>query len=69
MLQVRFDIVLEGHQISHASSKIIIKPNFLEFGIDHRNNIKIVKELSIIYSRIMNQYMLKYQTVFFNNIW
>ena len=63
-LQVCFNISLHSNHVNHANSKIIIKPNFLDFGIEFRYIIKIMRGLSVIYARIINQYKFKYQTVF-----
>ena len=63
-LKAGFKINLDSHHINHAISKLNITPNFPEFGIEIRNIIKIVKELSNIYARLMNQYKFKYQKVF-----
>ena len=54
-LKVGFNITLESHHINHANSKLIIKPNYPEFGIEVRYINKIMKELSIIYARLINQ--------------
>ena len=64
VLTVGFNFTLESNHINHASSKIIIKPNYPEFGIEVRYIIKIMKEMSIIYARLKNQYIFRYQTVF-----
>ena len=63
-LQVGFQINLVSHHINHANSKITIIPNYPEFGIEVRYNNKIMKELSIIYAKLINQYKFRYQTVF-----
>ena len=63
-LQVGFKINLDSHHINHLNSKLTITPNFKEFGIEVRYINKIMKELSIIYARLINQYKFKYQTVF-----
>ena len=42
----------------------VITPTFPEFGIETRSNNKILKEMSIILARLINQYKLKYQLVF-----
>ena len=63
-LQVGFKINLDSHHINHSNSKITITPNYPEFGIETRYINKIVKQLSIIYARLINQYKFKYQTVF-----
>ena len=63
-LQVGFKINLDSHHINHANSKLTITPNFKEFGIEVRYINKIMKELAIIYARLINQYKFKYQTVF-----
>ena len=63
-LRVGFKIDLDSHQINDANSKITITPNYPEFGIEVRYFNKIMKELSVIYARLINQYKFKYQTVF-----
>ena len=63
-LQVTFKINLDSHHINHANSKLTITPNFPEFGIELRYINKIMKELAMIYARLINQYKIKYQTVF-----
>ena len=62
VLQVEFNITLESHHISHAKSKLNIKPNYPEFGIEIRYINKNKKELSVIYARLINQNKFKYQT-------
>ena len=59
-----FKINLESHNISHANSILTITPNFPEFGIEYRYISKIIKELSVIYARLINQYKFKYHTLF-----
>ena len=63
-LQVRFKNNLDGHNFHHANSKLTITPNYPEFGIDIRYINNIMKELSNIYARLINQYKFRYQTVF-----
>ena len=63
-LQVEFNITLESHHINHAKSKLISKLNYPEIGIEVRYTKKIMKELSVIFARKINQYKFKYQTVF-----
>ena len=63
-LKVGFKINLDSHHINHLNSKLTITPNFKEFGIEVRYINKIMKELSLIYARLINQYKLRYQTVF-----
>ena len=63
-LKIGFKFNLESHNISHANSILTITPNFPECGIEFRYINKIMKELSIIYARLINQYMFKYRTVF-----
>ena len=64
VLQNGSNFLLESHHIIHANSKINIKPNYPDFGIEVRYFNKITKELSVIYARLINQYNLIYQTVF-----
>ena len=63
-LQIGFKINLDSHNLHHAISKLTVKPNYPEFGIEVRYINKIMKELSVIYARLINQYKFKYQTVF-----
>ena len=58
-LKIGFKINLESHNISHANSILTITPNFPEFGIEFRYINKIIKELSVIYARLINQYKFK----------
>ena len=55
---------LGSHNISHASSVLTITPNVPKFGIEFRYINKIVKELSVIYARLINQSKFKYHTLF-----
>ena len=55
-LQVGFKINLDSHQINHANSKLTILPNYPEFRIEVRYINKIMKNLAIIYARLINQY-------------
>ena len=63
-LKIGFKINLESHNFSHANSILTITHNFPEFGIDFRYINKIVKELSVTYARLINQYKFKYHTLF-----
>ena len=59
-----FKINLESHNISHANSILTITCKYPEIGIEYRYNNKIIKELSVIYARLINQYKFKYHTLF-----
>ena len=63
-LKVGFKIDLDSHHINHANSKLTITPIYPEFGFEVRYINKIIKKLSIIYARLINQYIFEYQTVF-----
>ena len=63
-LKIGFKINLESHNISHANSILNIIPNFPDIGIEFRYINKIIKEMSVIYSRLINQYKFKYHTLF-----
>ena len=63
-LKIGFKNNLENHNISHANSILTFTPNFSEFGIEFRYIKKIVKELSVIYARLINQYKFKHHTLF-----
>ena len=62
VLQVGFNITLESHHNNHAISILILKPNYPEFGIEVRYINKKMKELSVIYARLINHFKFKYQT-------
>ena len=63
-LKVAYKINLDSHHINHLNSKVIISPNFENTGIEFRFINKIMREMSIIYARLINQYKFRYQTVF-----
>ena len=63
-LKTGFKIDLESHNFSHANSILTILPKFPEYGIEFRYINKIVKELSVIYARLINQYKFKNHTLF-----
>ena len=58
-VQVGFEINLDSHHINLANSKLTIMPKFPEFGIEIRYINKIMKELAMIYARLINQYIFK----------
>ena len=57
-------INLENHNISHANSILTITLNVPEFGIEFRYIKKIIKEISVNYARLKNQYKFQYHTMF-----
>ena len=59
-----FKINLESHNISHAISILTITCKYPDVGIEYRYINKIIKELSVIYARLINQYKFKYHTLF-----
>ena len=59
-----FEINLESHDISHANSILTITCKYPEIGIEYRYINGIVKELSVIYARLINQYKFKYHALF-----
>ena len=59
-----FKINLESHNISHANSILTITCKYPEIGIEYRYINKIIKEMSVIYARLINQYKFKYHTLF-----
>ena len=63
-----FKVNLDIHQIIHADSKLFFAPIYNEFGNEVRYINKIIKELSVIYARSINQYKFKNQTIFSTNI-
>ena len=63
-LQVAYKINLDSHHINHLNSKLTIISNFENTGIEFRFINKIMREMAIIYARLINQYKFRYQTVF-----
>ena len=63
-LQVKFDINLDSHNVNHTNSKITVKPNFFEVGIETRYINKILKQMAAIYALSKIHVKLKCQTVF-----
>ena len=63
-LKKGFKINLESHNISHANSILTITCKYPEIGIEYRFIKKIIKESSVIYARLMNQYKFEYHTLF-----
>ena len=63
-LKIGFRVNLERHNIIHANSILTITPKFSEFGTEFRYINKIIKELSVIYARLINQYKFRYHTLF-----
>ena len=63
-LKIGFKINLESHNINHANSLLNIEPNFPDVGIETRYVNKILKELSVIDARLINQYKFKYHVLF-----
>ena len=63
-LKIVFKINLESHNINHAKSILTITPNLPDFGIEFRYINEIIKGLSVIYARVINQYKFKYHTLF-----
>ena len=63
-LKVAYKINLDSHHINHLNSKITITSNFQDTGIEFRFINKIMREMSIIYARLINHYKFRYQVVF-----
>ena len=63
-LRVGFKINLDSHHNNLANSKITITPIYSDFRNEVRFIKKIMKELSVIYAILINQYKFIYQTVF-----
>ena len=63
-LKIGFNISLDSHHINHSNSNITSKPLPPEFGIEFRHTDEILKDMAIIYAKLLNQYKYKYQTVF-----
>ena len=55
---------IDSHNTHHTNSKLTITPAFQNYWIEFRFINKIVKEISTIYARLINQYKFKYQTLF-----
>ena len=63
-LKIVFKKNLNSHNVEHAKSLLTIEPNFPEFENEFRYINKIIKDLSVIYARLINQYKFKYHKTF-----
>ena len=54
-LKVAYKINLDSHHINHLNSKLTNTSNFENTGIEFRFFNKIMREMSIIYARLINQ--------------
>ena len=63
-LEGGFSITLESHQSNHANSKLTNKLNFPDFGNESHYKNEILKEMAVIYARLIYHYKFNYQTVF-----
>ena len=61
-------IILESHNIKHASFLLSIIPIFLTFGTETKCINKILKEMANIYARLKNQCKFKYHKFFFRQL-
>ena len=55
-LKIGFIIKLDSHNVEHANSLLTIESNFPEFETEFSYINKIIKELSVIYARLINPY-------------
>ena len=62
--KIDFKISLESHNVNHVNSILINAPNFLEFGFEVRYINEIIKEISVFYARLINQYKFRHHTLF-----
>ena len=63
-LKIGFKINLESHNTNHANSILTITAKFPDFEIEFRCINRIIKELYVIYARLINQFIFKYHTSF-----
>ena len=59
----QYKINLDSHNVNHLNSKITIT-NKYDFPIEMYDVDSILREMSIIYARLIDQYKFKYQVVF-----
>ena len=63
-LQVRFNINLDSHQISHANPIITFKTTYSETGIEILYFNEILRQMAAIYAGLINQQKYNYETLF-----
>ena len=51
-----FNINLDSCNVNLTNSKMTIKPNFPEYGIEYQYKNKILKEMATTYARLEFQY-------------
>ena len=59
-----FKIIVESHYNNHAKSLLNVIRNFTDIGTEPRYINKILKELAIIYARLINHYKFEYHILF-----
>ena len=64
ILKIAYDINIDNHHDEHANSITRIPSKFDNIGIDLIHINKILKEMSHIYAKLINQYKFKYQLSF-----
>ena len=63
-IQFGKNFTVESHHINHNNSKTTIKPTYKDLGVETRYNNKLLKENTTIYARLINQYIIKNQTLY-----
>ena len=63
-LKKGFKINPDIQHINHTSSKLTTTPIYPEFGVEVRYVNEIIKEVSVISARLINQYKLRNEAVF-----
>ena len=63
-LKVAYKINLDSHHTNHLNSKLSSTSDFENTGKEFRFINNIMREMSIIYAGLINQYKFRYQTVF-----
>ena len=59
----QYKIILDSHHMNHLNSKITIKSKY-DLPIQINDTKNILREMSNIYARLINQNKFKYQVVF-----
>ena len=68
ILKITFKITLDSYHINHAISILTITPKYIEREIDKIYFKKILKEMVVIYARLLNQYKFKHHSYFRQDI-
>ena len=67
-LEIGIKIIPDSHNINHANFILTNAPNFPKFGIRFRYIDKVLKDIAIIYARLLNRYKIGISHINFSKL-